>query len=133
MYFAIAVNTGTRRAIRSGCMKTLLIPLALVATAAAVPASAKQELDIRTATVGFADLDLASAKGQAELDSRIAIAARQVCDESGFRSARASAEQRACRIDAGRRAKSDAIRLASRTRADSRVALAVTNHPGKAS
>ena len=72
-------------------MKTLLIPIALVATAASVPASAKQELDIRSATVSFADLDLASARGQAELDNRIVIAARQVSDESGFRSARAAA------------------------------------------
>src|SRR5690348_8798719 len=105
-------------------MKTLLIPLALVATAASVPASAKQELDIRSATVSLADLDLASARGQAELDSRIIVAAREVCDESGFRSARASAEQRSCRIEAGQRAKSEAIRLAAKAVAGSRLALA---------
>jgi len=114
-------------------MKTLLIPIALVATAASVPASAKQELDIRSATVSFADLDLASARGQAELDNRIVIAARQVCDESGFRSARASAEQRACRIEAGQRARSEAVRLAAKAVAGSRLALAVTSRASKAS
>ena len=94
-------------------MKTLIIPLALVAIAASVPASAKQELDVRTATVGFADLDLASARGQAEMNSRITIAARRVCDEPGLHSARASAEERACRQEAQARVAPTVTRLAS--------------------
>lgn len=53
-------------------MKTVLIALATTATlAVAMPASAE------SMSVGFSDLDLTTAKGQAELDRRILKAARE--------------------------------------------------------
>lgn len=55
-------------------MKTVLIALATTATlAVAMPASAE------SMSVGFSDLDLTTAKGQAELDRRILKAARETC------------------------------------------------------
>ena len=65
--------------------------LATFATFAALPAA---HAATSTTTVQIADLDLASAEGQAKLDARIARAAREVCKDAvtGSRIARVDAE-----------------------------------------
>jgi len=94
-------------------MKTLLIPIALVATAASVPASARQEADTRSTTVSYADLDLGSARGQAALERRIQYAINNVCNDTGRHSLDAQAQNEACRNDAKARLTPTVERLAS--------------------
>lgn len=52
----------------------------LAAAALAVPALAQNETPVRTATVSYADLDLASQEGVETLHSRVRRAVRDVCD-----------------------------------------------------
>jgi UrcA family protein len=59
-------------------MKTILAPFAAALALAAAPAPAQSDR-----TVGYGDLDLASARGQATLDTRVRGAVRQACGKPG--------------------------------------------------
>lgn len=92
--------------MRSDLFKTLLIITA--ASAFSSPAMASGYLTIvdngggsRTARISFADLDLASAVGQRELDRRVSAGIRKVCRASG----ELWAVTQACRRDAQTQAK----------------------------
>ena len=58
-------------------MFKLLTTAALLLTASIAPASAEP-----SRKVGFSDLDLATAQGQARLDDRVRSAVRSICAES---------------------------------------------------
>ena len=94
-------------------MKTLLIPIAFVATAASVPAFARQEADIRSTTVSYGDLDLRSAAGQAALERRLQYAINNVCSDTDRRSLDAKVQSEACRNEAKARLTATVERLAS--------------------
>ena len=81
-------------------MKTLLISLALVATAASTPAVAQQEVDVHSVTVAFGDLDLGSAKGQAALERRVKGAIASVCNNPDERTLDSRLKARDCKRDA---------------------------------
>jgi len=78
--------------------KTLL-PTPLIAAALAIPASAGTPA-ARQAKVAVADLNLATAPGQAKLDHRLAVAIRQVCGAGDQRDLTLQAELRRCRESA---------------------------------
>ncbi|OYX65582.1 MAG: hypothetical protein B7Y88_07980 [Sphingomonadales bacterium 32-64-17] len=62
-------------------MQAITIKLAIAASALALaPTVSAAEGDQRSTRVAYADLDLASAEGMAELDRRIDTAAREVCN-----------------------------------------------------
>lgn len=83
--------------------KTISFALAASALALAGPASA-QERDTRTTGVTYADLDLATEAGRAQLAERIEDAAKQVCgmDERSLGSNIVTRESRACFREAKR-------------------------------
>jgi UrcA family protein len=87
--------------------KAISLALATVSLGAAltlaVPAAAQQR-DTRTTGVTYADLDLATEEGRAELDRRIDYAARQVCgmSERTIGSNIVTRETRTCFRDAKR-------------------------------
>ena len=92
-------------------MDKLLISLALWSCCAGA-AQAAQPVEDRSATVRYADLDLASSKGQATLQRRIAIAVRDVCSEAGQRTTAEHERRQACEADAWRQVRADLSRLA---------------------
>ena len=62
-------------------MQAITIKLAIAASALALaPTVSAAEGDQRSTRVAYADLDLSTAEGVAELDRRIDTAAREVCD-----------------------------------------------------
>lgn len=62
-------------------MQAITIKLAIAASALALATTASAaETEQRTGRVVYADLDLSTAEGVAELDRRIASAAREVCE-----------------------------------------------------
>ena len=62
-------------------MQAITIKLAIATSALALaPAVSAAEDGQRSTRVAFADLDLSTAEGVAELDRRIDTAAREVCD-----------------------------------------------------
>ena len=65
-------------------MKTTLLALALIASAATIAPTVAEAAEAVTLTsiVETADLDLSSASGQRELDKRIVRAAWEVCGEA---------------------------------------------------
>ncbi len=84
-------------------MKTATFSLAAAALAFAPAVSAKDDTP-HTTGVTYADLDLSTEQGVAELDRRIAVAARQVCgmDKTNLGTRIASRESRKCFRDAKR-------------------------------
>lgn len=94
-------------------MKTLLVPIALAATFASLPAAAQQEVETRTMTVPYADLDLGSAKGQAAFETRINHAIENVCATPDERTLDARKREQACRKDSQARMAGTVSRLAS--------------------
>ncbi|MEN7537375.1 UrcA family protein [Aurantiacibacter flavus] len=62
-------------------MQAITIKLAIAASALALaPAVSAAEDDQRSSRVTYADLDLSTPEGMAELDRRIVNAAREVCE-----------------------------------------------------
>ena len=106
-------------------MKTLLVPFALAATFASVPAAAQQEVETRTMTVPYADLDLGSARGQAALETRINDAIANVCANPDERTLDARKRERACREDSQARMAGTVSRLASASERGSLGAVAL--------
>lgn len=78
-----------------------------IGAAAPSPAAA----DCPTA-VAYADLDLASAKGRAMLQRRIAFAVRRVCSDPGPKTTEAYQQEQSCEADARRQARDGVTRLA---------------------
>ncbi|MFS0738713.1 UrcA family protein [Sphingomonas sp. 1P06PA] len=76
--------------------KASIATLAAAATIATVGIAVPAQAAPRQMTVSFADLDLASSAGAAELDKRIGRAARAVCAVSDPGAAAAAAQSR-CR------------------------------------
>jgi len=72
---------------------------ALAVLSLAAPATAK-EIDDRSVTVTFADLDLASDAGLATLQGRVQAAVKEVCARPSIRDLAAVATWRKCRADA---------------------------------
>jgi UrcA family protein len=72
---------------------TAALATALVNIAAAVPASAGT---VPTRTVGYADLSLTSASGQAALKTRVRHAAQAVCAIDGDKSLEAAMQENRC-------------------------------------
>ena len=80
-------------------MITLLASLSLLA---AVPATAQDPVAApASVSVGYADLNLQTAAGQAELDRRIARAVNEVCPTPDLRVLHRVAASDACRETAG--------------------------------
>ena len=98
------------------------IALSTVALAAS-PALAGQ-VETQSVVVSFGDLDLGKAAGMAQLDSRLRIAARQVCDtgDRDVHSLRLSAE---CRRQAVSDARTEVAALTSTHSGRTMVAVVV--------
>lgn len=86
-------------------MKKLLVIASLLVGCSA-PAAAFQSEPERTVFVQYADLDLSSATGRAELDRRVNRAVRRACDSGEPRRASDIARIGACKD----RASKDAVR-----------------------
>ena len=93
-------------------MKRLLLPLAITWACCVGAAAPSHAADDRSTTVRYADLDLASAKGQAALQRRIAFAVRQVCGDPGLKTAQAYQQEQTCEADARREVGESVTRLA---------------------
>ena len=78
-------------------MKTMIPFAALAALLPLVPAAAA--VPVRTQTVSYADLDLASAKGRSTLDRRLRIAAEDVCGTVSDFDLAGQSDMRRCRTD----------------------------------
>lgn len=65
-------------------LKTFSAVAALLVTSALVTPTVTDAQETRSARVSYADLNLASSAGQAQLQRRIAFAARGVCDDGGY-------------------------------------------------
>lgn len=85
-------------------MKQILFSIALLAITTSAAATPWQEVDRQTVRVGYADLDMASPQGQAELRRRTEIAVRRACAQPGLRSTDSRVQQDACEADARRSA-----------------------------
>jgi len=83
-------------------MKQLLFSIALLATSASATATPWQEVETHSTRVGYADLDLGSAHGQAVLRRRTETAIRRLCTEPGLSSPDARSRQSACEAEAHR-------------------------------
>ena len=89
--------------LRSIALAALACAAATVSMTAATPASAADILvtpDVVAVSVSYADLNLASAAGRAQLDRRIANAARDICGSYQPLDLRMFSLTRACRADA---------------------------------
>src|SRR5688572_4707818 len=80
---------------------TALFALALIASAATIAPTASQAVEPApvTSIVQTADLDLASASGQRELDRRIVRAARDVCGTASDADLAGKNDVRQCRAE----------------------------------
>jgi UrcA family protein len=79
--------------------KALIASIAAgVATFAMSPAHA--QVESRSKTVYFGDLDISSSAGQATLSRRIATAARQVCGSADVRDIKGNLDVKNCRKEA---------------------------------
>lgn len=78
-------------------LKTLTLGSALAAIALSAAAASAEP--VRTTTVQYGDLNVASASGWQTLHQRLALAAQRVCDEpdTGARDQRVHQRARACR------------------------------------
>ena len=74
-------------------MKTFVLPLLAALAATAVPASAEEV----SRPVGYADLDLATRDGRAELDARVTSAVHRMCGDPDLRDLPAVRESNRCR------------------------------------
>ena len=86
------------------------LALALLASAFAAPVQAADR-EIRTLTVDYSDLNLASPSGVATLRHRLAIASRNVCGESDGHELAVRADMLACRDAALGKATRDLSRV----------------------
>jgi UrcA family protein len=108
-------------------IKTLTAAAALAALFATAPAVAGQH---KTVSVSYSDLDLTHEHGRARLDSRVNIAARQVCGfENATELARKTAERR-CFSKALADSR-PAVELAHRSAAGQRLASATVMVAGQ--
>lgn len=89
-------------------MKTLIPFAALAAMLPLVPATAA--VPVRTQTVSYADLDLASAKGRTTLDRRLRLAAEDVCGTVSDFDLAGQSELRRCRTETVLAGRSEARR-----------------------
>ena len=107
------------------CMRNAGLALALLAAAFAAPAQAADR-EIRTLTVDYSDLNLASPSGVATLRTRLAIASRNVCGENDGRELAVTADMLACRDAALKQAMRDLSRVVANasTRHGASVAVA---------
>lgn len=104
-----------------------MIYAAILATLSVVNASTAAT-EPTTVLVPYADLDLASSAGQAELDHRILVAARRACDEPRLPSAAQQTRISEC-TKAARTGAQHAVREAVASRKAS-TELAQLNRPG---
>jgi UrcA family protein len=81
-------------------LKMLPALAAMTAAAALVVPTVSQAQDTRSERVTYADLDLASNVGQARLQTRIAFAAKSVCDAGAYTDIAMMPIVRECRSDA---------------------------------
>ncbi|WP_165356482.1 UrcA family protein [Sphingosinicella sp. BN140058] len=83
-------------------MKTLLSLATVGALFTFTPVAAKSVEQPQTARVGFADLDLGSTRGIAELDRRIAAAVQDYCGTASDINVKGKNDVRRCRAEARR-------------------------------
>ena len=100
-------------------MMTRTLILALSLTVAGAPALAAEQ---STAEIRIADLDLATAQGQQRLETRVKIAARDLCS-TGDRSLAARTLATQCITDVMASAKPQADRAIARAEGGTQLAL----------
>ena len=81
-------------------LKTLPIIAAVLAAGALVTPTVSQAGQVRSTTVSYADLNLASKPGQDRLERRIAFAARTVCEIEDSKEIALAQATNACRSEA---------------------------------
>lgn len=81
-------------------LKMLPALVAVAAAAALVTPTVSQAQDTRSERVSYADLDLATGAGQAQLQRRIGFAAKSVCDAGSYTDLTMMPIVRACRQSA---------------------------------
>ncbi len=105
---------------------TALFTLALIASAAIIAPTASQAAEPApvTSVVQTADLDLASANGQRELDRRIVLAARDVCGTASPADLAGKNDVRHCRAETIAAATAQREQLLAAAKAGSPIQIA---------
>ena len=76
----------------------IFVPALVLAGLALAGAANAEPAEVTKVVVRYADLDLSTSKGTAELDRRIAHAAHRICDVSGVRSLTERDRAEVCRV-----------------------------------
>jgi UrcA family protein len=102
----------------------LLIPTAAMAQDDETVVRGERSDDAPVGYVTFRDINLASAEGQATLQSRVRRVARSICTTTGFKELAREIDERACRVAAVESAQPQIARVVERYRAGEFASLA---------
>jgi len=84
------------RFARTTLFTSLSVAAASAMSLAAAPASAQSDVEVRSTTVRYSDLDLSSRSGATELDRRVRSAVRSVCGVYRAQNAQDAAKAKSC-------------------------------------